>query len=214
MTSNRSSGPLVDRSIWIDFGQNPDNAKFTANGINCAYFDGRWIAAKTDPIGYLKSVKTSSVGLYLCDPHQWPNTGPTDPVAWAKWGYDLIQHHAAPGTGGDWPRVDLNYEQDDPQWLLAMLRQWRKNNPHRTTAFVVQANKASIYAPVAQSIAALNVIVKPECFVGNMQRVESSHEIQSWAAAGIPNSLLEPMLDASQLGAFWSGTCFTMGRLP
>lgn len=206
---------MSGRSVWCDAGTDPDPAKLADAGITVPFLDARWVGTKADPLAYLKWVRglagMTTAGLYLCDPWQW--TGPpTDPEAWADWAYDLVQHRCAPGTGGDFPRVDLNYEHDDPEWLVAMLRRWRAHSPRRTTAFVVQAHKASIYAPVAAVLNTLRVTVKPECWLGEMVRVESSAELEAWQYAGV--ALVEPMLDAKQLGAYWMGTAFTMGRLP
>ena len=208
----------MSRSCWIDRDQNPDDRKQQAYGIDCWYFDALWLAGKgSGALQYLRQVKTPRVGVYFCDPHQWLGTAPTDPKAWADWASQTLQKTIAPGTAGDWPRVDLNIEMDDPAWLLAALKRWRWHQPHRTTAWNVQNHKADLYAGVAADIAKLNIKVKPECFGGNMTRVESSGEILSWENVGIPPHLLEPMLDGSQLGMWWEHedlTIFTMGRLP
>lgn len=203
---------MTELGLWIDEGQN-----YTAREpFTCPYFDGRWLAAKgpTASLAYLHAVPAPSVGIYLADPWQWPGP-PTDPIGWADWAYDTVQHKCAPGTSGDWPRVDLNYEHDDPVWLLDMLSEWRRHSPHRTTAFVVQAHKADVYASIAVELALLHVTVKPECYQGaNMQRVESGGEVLAWQQKGV---VVEPMYDASQLGAWWneaSATAYTQGRLP
>jgi hypothetical protein len=182
------------------------------------YLDARWVAAKPDPLGYLKWVRglagMTGVGLYLCDPWQW-NNPIRDPEAWADYAYNLAQHECAPGTSGSFPSAHLNYEQDDAAgWLLPMLRRWRAHSPRRTTAFVVNAHKWPVYAAVAPAIAGLAVSVVPECFSGSMERVESAAEVQGWAAVGGSSLDVYPMLDGAQLGAEWDGVAFTMGHLP
>jgi hypothetical protein len=210
---------VTECSAWVDPPSDPDPVKFANNGISIAYFDGRWLAAKADPLAYMtlwrKKLNGSSIGIYFCDPWQWPGIS-MDPVKWADWLYVTVQMSIAPGTFGDFPRVDLNYEQDDPAWILAALRQWRKHSPRRTTAFVTQSHKASVYTTIAHALTELNITVKPECFVGSqMERVESAAEVLAWQMIGVKR--VEPMLDGSQMAAWWNqapATAFTQGRLP
>ena len=206
---------MIGNEVWVDAGSDPDPAKFARAGATVPYFDARWVAAKSDPLDYLKAWSKApgmtGAGLYLCDPWQWPGP-PTNPGAWADYAYDLVQRKCAPGTSGSFPHVDLNYEQDNPAWLVAMLQRWRSHEPKRVTSWVVQARKAPIYSAIVPTLNKLGITVKCECYVGNMERVESSAETEAWRAAGATRVF--PMLDGAQLGAYWQGSAFTMGRLP
>lgn len=210
------------RSVWVDYQKKDDSTLLGKYGITSPYFDVRQLEAMGPDaaLSFLKSVRNKyqdNPGVYLCTPELWPGVAPTsDPLGWADWASKLVQQKVAPGTGGDFPRVDINYEGDKPAWLLAMLKRWRSHQPHRTTFWSVQAHKASIYASIATDLAALNITVRPECYQGNdsdtgYQRVESSEEVLAWSALGLK---VEPFLDAKQLGAWWTGVAFIQSRLP
>lgn len=209
----------MNRGVWVDANNDLDPAKVQKHGLSEAFFDGRWLAAKTDPLAYLAGVKqlVRSPGIFLCAQGEgWPSPATMTGAEWAWWAYDLVQHKIAPGTGGAFPLVDLNAEVDDlTGWVIPMLRQWRRHSPRRATALVVCAHKAELFRPVVNDLINLNVIVKPECFVDpGMQRVESSYEVLAWEGIGFPAERIVPCLAGDQLGAWWGGTAFTMGRLP
>jgi len=205
------------RAVWVDAGNDPDPVKLQDHSITAPFFDGRWLADKHDPLAYLNSIKKTfpNPGVFLCAQGEgWPTPSTMSGKQWADWAYEMVQHKIAPGTSGSYPLVDFNCEVDDPSWVVNMFKRWRTHSPRRTTAWVVECHKAPLYAGIAKVLVDLGIIIKPECFVGNMARVESASEVLSWANIGIPVGRIQPCLDGAALGAWWTGTVFTMGRLP
>lgn len=216
---------MSDNAVWIDQPNDADPAKLLPLGITDPYFDGRWL----ERMGYLASLpylqkvraQFGHAGIFLCSQGQdnlgsWLPAGTTTPENWALWANNLVQKAIAPGTGGDFPRVDLNLEAE-PAWVLSTLQAWRKHQPRRTTFLSVQAHKATLFKSLVPQLVELGVVVRPECYVGSMQRVESANEILAWADAGYPLSMIQPFLDGASLGAWWGehGACvFTQGRIP
>jgi hypothetical protein len=178
------------------------------------------------PLMYLRMVRDTirgNPGAYFCAQGTdslgaWPSYDDLKGPQWADWVYNTFQKKIAPGTSGDFPVVHLNPETDNIAWQMSMLRHWRAHAPRRTTVWTPVAHKAEIFKSVAWEIADLNIIVGPQCYVGNMERVESANEIQAWQRIGIPRQQIMPFLDAEQLGHWWGeeggAIAFTQARLP
>lgn len=199
------------RAVWIDHGQDASYHRLVSEGITDPYFDAR------DPRltrSYLAGVKaefaklgvTSSPGIYFCSQGDgWPGSSKTAPKVWAKWAYEKTQQIA----GDDKTlKVILNCETHDVQWVVSMLKAWRSHSPRRDTLWSPEGHQAELFRGVKLP----NVQVGPQCYVGNMQRIESASEVQAWAAV-VPVDRIVPVLDASALGGWWTGVAFTQGRL-
>jgi len=221
----------MPRQAWIDQPQQPDYIKLGKHQITDPIFDGRWLAGLPKPLEYLNGVrlkiggpfKMSNPGAYFCAQGTdglgaWPSYNDLSGEEWADWAYDLLQKKIAPGTSGSFPCAHLNPETDDVDWQLAMLRRWRDHSPKRLTVWTPVAHKANVFRAVGWELAALDIVVGPQCYVGNMERVESSNEVQAWVDIGIPAKRVWPFLDAADLGAWWGeiagAVVFTQGRLP
>lgn len=203
------------RAIWIDQPQEPNYDKLIQEQITAAIFDLRFLAQKSGtPRGalpYLESVRNKlrgNPGAFAAAQGEdslgaWPSYDDLTGEEWADWVYELFQLKVAPGSKGDFPVVHLNPETDDVDWQMSMLRRWRARSPRRTTVWTPVAHKANIFQAVGTQIAALNIIVGPQCYVGNMDRVESSNEIQAWQRIGVPREQIMPFLPADDLGEWW-----------
>lgn len=210
------------RAIWADGGNDADYVKNARYGIDEPYFDARWVAAKPDPLGFLKSVRDRTPkqkpGLYLCSQGDgWPSHHELSGAEWADWAYELVQKKIAPGTRGDFPRVCLNCEIHDPQWILEMLTQWRKRNPRRWTSWSMEGHQTGWMMGLEGFVAAVEPMldaVHPQAFRGNMARFESDRVALEMVAAGFPVEKVWCVLAADKLGESWDGVALPQGRLP
>lgn len=215
------------RACWIDQPNQPDYTKLVRHDVTAPIFDGRWLAAMgIGALPYLKEVRNrirGNPGAFFCAQGSdslgpWPSYDSLTGPEWADWVYETFQKKIAPGTSRDFPVVHLNPETDDVQWQMTMLRRWRARSPLRSTVWTPVAHKAEIFKAVADEIGNMNIIVGPQCYVGNMERVESSNEVQAWQRVGIPRTQIMPFLDGENLGHWWGeevgAIVFTQNRLP
>jgi hypothetical protein len=214
------------RACWIDQPAGPDYPKLAKHSITAPIFDGRWLAEKSNPLDYLKEVKAKAggnPGIFLCAQGTdslgaWPSYRDLTGKEWADWAYNMVQNKIAPGSSGTFPVVHLNPETDDVEWQLAMIKRWRQRSPRRTTVWTPIAHKAEIFQLAGKAIATLGIIVGPQCYVGNMERVESENEVQGWLRAGFPRTQIMPFLDGAELGHWWGeevgAIVFSQVRLP
>src|SRR5574337_903804 len=159
----------MNRGVWVDKNSDGRGDLKSKFGITEPYFDATWIAAKTNPRSYLASNPSGLAGhLYICGQGPgWIDASKTAPAVWAKQASDLVQK-CAPGTHGSEVKVHLNVELHDPDWLLAMLKQWRRYQPKRWTALVIEGMQGGWFGKVAVAISVLDVPVYAEAFHGQM----------------------------------------------
>jgi hypothetical protein len=216
----------LPRQCWVDQPNQPDYIKLGKYLITDPIFDGRWLVNLPKPLEYLKDVKAKiggNPGAYFCAQGAdslgpWPSHSVLSGSDWADWAYDLLQRKIAPGTSGAFPVAHLNAETDDIDWQMAMLKRWRSHAPRRLTVWSPVAHKATLFRNVGWKIAALGIIVAPQCYVGpNNDRVDSANEVQAWVDIGIPAKNVWPFLFGTQLGAWWGevsgAVIFTQGQL-
>lgn len=221
----------MTRAVWIDAGNEARSDLTTRYGITQVFYDARWImlentAAKPQgALEYLKSVQAKGFqpGVYICSQGSdslgaWPSAKTLSGPEWADIAYDWVQKKIAPGTSGSFPLVDLNCEVDDPAWILAMGARWRQHSPRRFTSWSMCAHKYPLFKDSSVQIGVLFNLLKPQCYEGAMQRVESASELDGWQSIGIPRERIAPMLDGAQLGDWWGSnaggaTAYTQGRL-
>lgn len=199
------------RSSWIDAGNDARGDLKTRYGITVPYYDAR--ESRLTPT-YLDAMKENggfdTIGIYVA--WNWPEV-PKTGAGLAQWTHKRL---LGIGWRGNAP-VHFNSENDDTSYVIDLLWAWRNLRPTRQTGWTMQAHKWPVYAPIAQNIVNANVTVLPQCYVESpapMTRVESASELDGWQSIGIPRERIAPMLDAGQLGEWWSGTAYTQGRLP
>lgn len=227
MAAGRAGGAAVPKQCWVDQPKQPDYIKLGKHGVTDPIFDARWLVGLPKPLEFLRDVKTKTAGnpgaFFAAQGTDslgpWPHYNTMSGPAWADWAYDLLQKKIAPGTSGSFPCAHLNPETDDVAWQMGMLKRWRAHSPKRLTVWTPAAHKANVFRDVGWEIAALDIIVGPQCYVGaNMDRVESANEVQAWVDIGIPAKRVWPFLDGAALGAWWGeiggAVVFTQGRLP
>jgi hypothetical protein len=207
------------RACWVDSGNDFNRAlALPPMSITQPHFDVRDARITLD---YLKARKAEGLepGLYLCSQGDgWPSHSKLTPEAWADWAYETVQKRIAPGTSGRFPLVDLNCE-TGADWVMRMLRQWRKHAPNRSTAYVCAAHQWPLFTAYGTELRRLKIVIRPECFVDpGMRRVESADEALGWMRVGLDPLMVKPMLDGAALGEWWGETSgasvFTQGRIP
>lgn len=214
------------RQVWIDQPADADVPKLKKHSITDAIFDARWLLQRADPKAYLERVRDQlggPSGAYFCAQGEdslgaWPSWKTTTGPEWADWVYETLQQKIAPGTSGQFPVCHLNPECDDLTWQVSMLKRWRVRSPRRLTVWSPVCHKADVFRAVGGTLSALGITVAPQCYVANMDRVESSNEVLAWIAIGIPPERVWPFLDGATLGHWWGevggAVVFTQGRLP
>lgn len=206
------------RACWVDGNNDMDAVKLARHGITDPYFDARWVAAKPDPLGFLKSVRDKGFipGLYLCSQGEgWPSHHELSGSEWADWAYDMVQLKIAPETRGNFPRVCLNNEIHDAEWILAMLRRWRARSPRRWTSWSMEGHQTGWMGPsFGETISPFVQAVHPQAFRGDLSRFESDRVALEMVAIGFPVDKVFCVLAADDLGEWWDGVVLPQGRLP
>ena len=203
------------RAVWVDRGQDADYATLRKHSITDPYYDVR------DPrvtLQYLNGVvgRGFAPGLYACSQGEgWPSPTTMSGPAWADWVYEKVQVAIAPGTMGSYPKVCLNCETHNPDWIVSMLKRWRKRSPRRETYWSPEGRQAGNFSPAhVAAINACNVGVVPQFFRGDMTP-QSPGVVLELLAAGFAPDRLYGFFDAAALPYNWSrGFAFTQGRLP
>lgn len=159
-------------------------------------------------------------GLYLCSQGEgWPSADTMTPVAWADWAYDKVQKQIAPGTAGSFPKVMLNCETHDANWVIAMLKRWRAKSPRRETYWSPEGRQAGLFNPAQiQALNDMNIGVSPQAYTGHNQTPYQPHlpgVIDEWLKAGLRANLLWMTWDGAwkPLPYNWQGFVFTQGRM-
>lgn len=201
------------RSLWIDRNNDADYARLRKHGITEPIYDVQ------DPrvtLAYLTAVKKLGFapGLYLCSQGPgWPSHYTLSGREWATWAYQTVQA-IAPGTSGAFPKVHLNCETSDADWLVEMLKRWRSHSPKRETSLLIEGRQAGIFSP--SHVAAINktgVYVCPEFFTGNMTLHPEGFVTLPMLRVGFNAKTLYGVYDAKHLPYDWQGVAFTQGRL-
>lgn len=202
------------RSLWIDEGSDADSARMAANDITEPIYSVRDPRVTLSYLGTIKA-KGFNPGLYLCSQGEgWPSHTQVTGKAWADWAYKEVQR-IAPGTAGSYPKVHLNCETDDAQWLVAMLARWRSHSPKRETYLLIEGRKAGIFSPA--QVTAINnsgVTVCPETFRGDMTPHLEGSSTLPMIRAGFNPKRLYGCFDAANLPYDWQGVAFIQHRLP
>lgn len=206
------------RAIFVDEGNDADYVLLLANQITDPYFSVR------DPrvtLNYLNGVvgRGFHPGLYACSQGDgWPNANSTAPDKWADWMYQEVLG-IAPGTSGSYPKVMLNCETHDADWIMAMLKRWRSHSPRRETYYSPEGRQAGIFSrSQVDAINSLGVHVCPQAYKGQEKTPYDPHlpgVIDEMLKAGFAPGRLWLTWDGAwkPLPYNWQGFCFTQGRM-
>ncbi len=194
------------RFTWTVAGDDPDYGNCRAHGITGLFAPlFNTLTTKT----YLQIFKAEGFtvqGLYLG--HNWfPSLHAVKLPDKVVTEYKRI---ALPGT-----RLMLNLEQHDPEFILACATRVRSQLKTVGLSWSPEGHQGGWQSPeFVSAMVALKIRAVPQCFVGNMERRESSAIVADLVTAGWPFTSVSPFLDAAQLGHDWEGYAFTEGRLP
>lgn len=195
------------RFVWTDAGDDPSwgiGDKHGINGYFCPLFDEPLTTQVVKEAGARGHVQ----GVYFG--HNWrPGASAVNLVAEVNAEYKRIAKVA--------PKLRLmwNLEEHDPEFIASVLERWRSVQPNVNTSWSPTANQGSWMHPdFVRRVLACRVRVVPQAFVGNMERVESDHVVRNVVNRGFPLNVVSVFYDAAQLGHWWDGYAFTMGRLP
>lgn len=192
---------------WVDAGNDPFASVLRKAGIVEVYFDIR--QSRLTPT-YLDTIRGQGFAPGFHADWNWPEV-PTSPGGFAAW---IDQRMKQIGWLGNAP-IHINDEIHDASRIATLLKTWRSLRPKRRTLWTMEGHQAPIFAGIADVIVQANVEIGPQCYVGpDMIRIESASEVQAWASLGIPVERIRPFLNASQLGAWWTGIAYTQGLLP
>jgi hypothetical protein len=198
----------VSRSCWIDHGNDPSYAQLKAHGITEVVFDIR------DPLlskTYLAGVQAKGLKTGVYAAWNWDETKNLTGPGFANWVDTML---AALNISQNVPFVHLNDETHDPVRIIAMLKRWRALRPKKRTLFTFEGMQGGLYSPAdAQALNALEVDYGPQCYTGDMTRMESATVVQDLISHGFNPARIVPFFDASQLGYWWQGVAYTQGRL-
>ena len=203
------------RFTWTVAGDDPDYGNCRAHGINGLF------APLFDPLTtklYLRRFAAEGFavrGLYLG--HNWfPALGPVQLADKVVAEYKRLTFASGEGDPALRDiRLMLNLEQHDPAFILACCTRVRALLPKVGLSWSPEGHQGGWQSKEwVTSMVALKIRAVPQCFVGNMERRESSAMVADLVARGWPFTSVSPFLDASQLGHDWEGYAFTEGRLP
>ena len=198
----------MTRSVWIDHGNDPAYAKLQAHGISEVVFDIR-DPRLTKPYLQMVTAKGFKPGVYAA----W-NWQPTlDGAEFAEW----VDAKLKPlNISQNTPSVHLNMETHDVPWLLACLRRWRELRPTKRTLWSMEGMQGGLFSAAdVATLNGLNLLYGPQCYTGDMTRMESATVVLDLVRRGFDAGRIQPFLDAAQLGYWWdSAVAYTQGRLP
>lgn len=196
------------KELWGDRGTGLDPVKGKALGFECFYEDIR-DATKTSQLEILKTLPFA--GVYACAQGEgWH--GDLTARAWADLQSELLTRCDLGRP--DAPRVHLNIERHDPQWILAALQRWRAHRQKRVTALVIEGHQGGWFRQIAAQVAALNMRVIAEAYHGDMTPFESAPVLADVIAAGVPAAQADVMLAGDHLRDWFDNPVFSQGRLP
>jgi hypothetical protein len=199
----------LSRSVWIDFGNDPSYAVLKAHGITEVVFDIR------DPRltkTYLAGVQAKGLKTGVYAAWNWPETKNLSGPGFATW---VDAELKALNISQNVPFVHLNDETHDPVRIVGMLSWWRRIRPKKRTLFTFEGMQGGLYSKAdVDALNALAVDYGPQCYTGDMTRMESATVVQDLISHGFDPARIVPFLDAAQLGYWWTGVAYTQGRLP
>lgn len=199
------------RALWIDEGNDADDAKLAANGITMPVFSIR------DPRvnrAYLEGVRDRGFvpGVYAAW-NWWPKlSGPAFADTVSAW----LTHNVG-NTTPSFPFVCLDIETHDiAGYVLPCLKRWRSHRPDRVTDLTIEGHQGGLFTPAsAIGVSAMVRYISPQCYNGAMTQVWDSFAMaKNLTDRSIPFAKVRPFYDAAHLPEWWEGYAFSQGRLP
>lgn len=208
------------RAIFVDENNETDIGLCQTHGITSPFLSVRDSRTTLTVLEQLRDKHGMSPGLFACSqgtgwPHPTTHSGP----GFADWLYSKV-NTIAPGTKGGFPKVMLNCETHDTQWIMSMLKRWRKHSPYRETYYCPEGRQAGIFSKtdVAQ-INQMGIYVVPQAYRGEEKVPYEPHYpgvIDEMLKAGFNPNRLFLCWDGAwkqHLPYNWQGFIFTQGRL-
>lgn len=196
------------RACWVDANNDADYVRLHEHGITEPIYDirdSRITKAYLDNVGNLGF----QPGVYAA--WNWPETKDLSGAEFAEWVDAKVKplHRSA-----TFPSVHLNDETHDPVRIISLLERWRQLRPSKRTVWTLEGMQGGLFSKAqAKAINATNVIYGPQCYTGQMARMESATVVLDLVTHGFLASRIQPFLDAAALGNWWEGTAYTQGRL-
>lgn len=197
------------KALWVDEGNDPNWAAVEKHGIEQLYFslqDPR--VTKT----YLQSVAAKGFGIGVYVVSGWQGFNQPSGALFA----DAVANKvAAIRMSNVSPRVQLDVEQHDPQFVIDMLAQWRKRMPWQATSWTMESMQGGWMGPdLVAAVINARVRVVPQAYTGDMRPIAQDVTLRDLLKRGFPEHIVTLFYDAKNLPLEWDGFAFTMGRLP
>lgn len=198
------------RALWIDRNNDPDWVKVAAYKMTALYFDMTDLRVHTS---YLQNVQSRgyAAGVYVA-----PN--------WAGFEGDGRQFAEkvdaqlkliVPIAGPSFPKVQMDIEKHDAQYVIDCLSRWRELRPNQDTSWTFEPNQTGWMSDeLVVAVVANRVRIVPQYYLGGMQPVAADRELIRLIGRGFPVSSISGFYDAAALPYGWDGFAFTQGRLP
>lgn len=197
------------RAVWIDEGNDPNWGVIEKAGIDQLYF------SLQDPRvtkQYLQGAASRGYGIGVYVVSNWKDFSQVSGAAFANAVADKVEKIRMSNVS---PRVQLDVEQHDPQFIIDMLARWRKRLPWQATSWTMEGMQGGWMGPdLVAAIVNARVRVVPQAYTGDMRPIAQDAVLRDLLKRGIPDTSINLFYDARTLPLEWSGFAFTMGRLP
>ena len=201
------------RALWVDSGNDPDFGKAVANGIDTFYF------AMFDPRvtkAYLENLvgQGYKVGVYMAS--NWEQFSGANGSGIASIVTNRVRQIA--GTkkpAHDFPKVQFDLEEHDPEKIALCLERWRASLPYQDTSWTMEGFQGGwMTDDFVKRVLACRVRVVPQAYIGNMEESAADMVLRDLLRRGFPENVVSLFYDAKRLPVGWDGFAFTQGRLP
>jgi hypothetical protein len=195
------------RALWIDAGNDPHWAKM--DQFDTLYF------ALNDPRvtkQYLQGVASKGFGVGVYVVTNWAGFNQPSGANFANAVADKVNTLRMSNVS---PRVQLDAEQHDPQFIIDMVTQWRKRLPYQATSWTMEAMQGGwMTDEMVAAVLAARIRVVPQAYTGDMRPIAQDAALRDLLRRGFPETSISLFYDAAALPLEWAGFAFTMGRLP
>jgi len=197
------------RALWVDAGNDPDWTKVLDNDIDTLYF------ALNDPRvtkQYLSQIAADGYGVGVYAVTNWPGFNQPSGTEFAN----AVANKVAPiRVTNTFPRVQLDAEQHDPNFISYMVKQWRLRMPYQATSWTLESMQGGWMTPaMVQNVLSSRLRVVPQYYRGDMSPIAADVALKDLIRKGFPESIVTGFYDAANLPQEWDGFAFTQGRLP
>lgn len=200
------------RALWIHRGADPDFVRIKAYGIDSLYFD------MFDPKVTLESMQNLSdqgyrVGVYMAS--NWSEFYGKDPAGIAKVVNDRLKAVFRRKLANEFPRVQFDMEEHDPDKILATITEFRKLRKWQALSWTFEGFQGGWMSPeFVQGMLANRIRFVPQAYTGDMQDMAEDQVMVDLLDRGIPYNVISLFYDAAELPIGWDGFAFIDYRLP